>query len=71
MEHMTTADMKVKALAPWFGGKRTLAPRVIAELGEHRDYWEPFCGSMAVLLAKPVATYETVQAEKQPGYKGE
>ena len=42
--------MKVTALAPWFGGKRTLAPKVIELLGEHRTYVEPFCGSMAVLL---------------------
>lgn len=53
-------DMPIKAIAPWFGGKRTLAPTIIAELGEHRAYWEPFCGSMAVLLAKPPASMETV-----------
>lgn len=53
-------DMKIKAICPWFGGKRTLAPRIVAELGEHRAYWEPFCGSMAVLLAKPLASMETV-----------
>jgi DNA adenine methylase len=41
-------DMPIKAIAPWFGGKRTLAPRITAELGAHRAYWEPFCGSMAV-----------------------
>jgi DNA adenine methylase len=52
--------MKIKALAPWFGSKRTLAPAIIAELGPHRAYWEPFCGSMAVLLEKPPATMETV-----------
>lgn len=52
--------MTIKALAPWFGGKRTLAPRIVAELGEHRAYWEPCCGSMAVLLAKPEAPMETV-----------
>ncbi len=33
---------------------------IVAELGEHKAYWEPFCGSMAVLLAKPVAGHETV-----------
>lgn len=55
-----TDDMPIKALAPWFGGKRTLAPRIVAELGEHRAYWEPFCGSMAVLMAKPPASMETV-----------
>lgn len=54
------ADMKISALAPWFGGKRTLATTIIAELGEHRAYWEPFCGSMAVLLAKEPASMETV-----------
>lgn len=52
--------MTITALAPWFGGKRTLAPEIIAELGPHRVYWEPFCGSMAVLLAKPPASMETV-----------
>lgn len=50
----------ITAIAPWFGGKRTLAPRIVAELGEHRVYWEPFCGSMAVLLAKPPCVMETV-----------
>jgi DNA adenine methylase len=53
-------DMKIGALAPWFGGKRTLAPVIVAELGKHRAYWEPFCGSMAVLLAKPRAGMEVV-----------
>jgi len=52
--------MKISALLPYFGSKRTLAPRIVAELGPHRSYWEPFCGSMAVLLAKPVCSQETV-----------
>lgn len=52
--------MKITALAPWFGSKRTLAPRIAAECGPHRAYWEPFCGSMAVLLAKPECSQETV-----------
>ncbi len=51
---------KIKALAPWFGGKRTLAPKIIAEIGPHSAYWEPFCGSCAVLMAKPPAMMETV-----------
>lgn len=54
------AQAKITALAPWFGSKRTLAPKIIAALGPHTAYWEPFCGSMAVLLAKPRATMETV-----------
>ncbi len=56
----TTSDMKVTAIAPWYGGKRTMAPVIIEELGPHRAYWEPFCGSMAVLLAKPPSGMETV-----------
>ncbi len=50
----------VTALVPWFGSKRTLAPTIVSELGQHRAYWEPFCGSMAVLLAKPPSASETV-----------
>src|SRR5688572_31765712 len=52
--------MTIGAIAPWFGSKRTLAPRIVKALGPHQAYWEPFCGSMAVLLAKPLATMETV-----------
>lgn len=52
--------MTITAIAPWFGSKRTLAPRIIEELGPHSAYWEPFCGSMAVLMAKPAASMETV-----------
>ncbi len=52
--------MKIAALAPWFGSKRTMAPTIISELGPHNAYWEPFCGSMAVLLAKPKCRMETV-----------
>ena len=51
--------MKIRALAPWYGSKRTLAPRIVAELGPHGFYVEPFCGSLAVLLAKPIAGMET------------
>jgi DNA adenine methylase len=54
------AEMKIKAIAPWFGGKRNLAGEIIRALGPHRTYWEPFCGSMAVLLAKEPCSMETV-----------
>lgn len=53
-------EMKITAIAPWFGGKRNLAGRIVAALGKHRAYWEPFCGSMAVLLAKEPSSFETV-----------
>lgn len=52
--------MKIGALAPWFGGKRTMAPAIVQELGPHTQYFEPFCGSMAVLFAKPASQKETV-----------
>ncbi len=56
----STKDMPIKALAPWFGGKRNLAPTIVAELGEHRVYWEPFCGGMPILLLKEPCVMETV-----------
>ena len=52
--------MKIKSIAPWFGGKRTLAPIIVRELGPHKQYFEPFCGSAAVLFAKPQTGYETI-----------
>lgn len=52
--------MKISAVVPWYGSKRTLAQRIVAELGPHRSYWDIFCGSMAVLLAKPECSSETV-----------
>lgn len=52
--------MKIKAIAPWFGGKRTMAPLIVEELGKHTQYFEPFCGSMAVLFAKEPSRQETV-----------
>jgi len=57
---MTESATRIKAIAPWFGGKRNLAQRIVELLGPHRVYWEPFCGSMAVLMAKPPCTMETV-----------
>lgn len=52
--------MKVGALIPWAGSKRTIAAAIDDALGDHRAYFEPFCGSMAPLLAKRRATMETV-----------
>ncbi len=49
----------ITAIAPWFGSKRNLASRIVEAIGKHTAYWEPFCGSLAVLLAKPVSTMET------------
>lgn len=52
--------MKIRALAPWFGGKRTLAADIVAELGPHTQFFDPFCGGMSIILAKPPSQKETV-----------
>lgn len=52
--------MPIKAIAPWYGSKRGLAPEIVRQLGPHRVYWEPFCGSLSVLLAKEPVGAETV-----------
>lgn len=44
----------------YFGGKTTLAERIVRLLPEHGHYVEPFAGSLAVLLAKPPTKLETV-----------
>jgi DNA adenine methylase len=48
------------AILPWYGAKRALAAEIVQELGVHNRYWEPFCGSMAVLFAKPPSQFECV-----------
>jgi len=57
---MEAWPMKISAVAAYLGGKRTLAPVIVRELGPHSQYFEPFCGSCAVLLAKEPAQKETV-----------
>ncbi len=52
--------MHITALLPWFGGKRTMAPSIVAELGPHRYYFEACCGSMAVLFAMKPSSHEIV-----------
>lgn len=52
--------MKLTCLAPWMGSKRTLAPRIVTELGTHSYYFEACAGSMAVLFAKEPTGHETV-----------
>jgi len=38
---------------PYFGGKRDIAREIWRRFGSPRQYIEPFCGSLAVMLAKP------------------
>lgn len=45
---------------PYFGGKITLASAIADLLPAHQHYVEPYCGSLAVLLAKTPVRMETV-----------
>ena len=45
----------LKAPFPYFGGKSRIAAAVWQRLGDVPNYIEPFCGSCAVLLARPSA----------------
>jgi hypothetical protein len=46
---------------PYFGGKRRAAQLVWDALGDPGGYVEPFCGSAAVLLARPRFTGRRVE----------
>jgi Site-specific DNA methylase len=51
----------IKSPYPYFGGKQRVANTIWQGLGEVSNYVEPFCGSLAVLLANPkVPKIETV-----------
>jgi hypothetical protein len=45
--------MKLKSPFPYFGGKSRVAAEVLRRFGDVKTYVEPFCGSCAVLLARP------------------
>lgn len=52
--------MKITAIAPWFGSKRTLGPEIVRQLGPHNYYFEGCAGSLSVILAKEPSEHETV-----------
>ncbi|MGI5222203.1 DNA adenine methylase [Nocardia sp. CA-290969] len=45
---------------PYYGGKMSVADRIVELLPAHRHYVEPFAGSLSVLLAKVPTPFETV-----------
>lgn len=45
---------------PYYGSKQTIGPRIASMLGPHEHYVEPYCGSLAVLLAKRPSRMETI-----------
>lgn len=54
-------NSKIKSPYPFFGGKSKVAPIIWSGLGNITNYVEPFCGSLAVLLASPkIAKIETI-----------
>lgn len=51
----------ITRIVPWFGAKAMMAIKhIVPEIGGHKNYIEPFCGSCSVLMAKPQVAYETV-----------
>lgn len=55
-----TAVNQITATLPYLGCKRTFAPVIVEEIGEHSAYWDLCCGSLAPLFAKPLCPMETV-----------
>lgn len=53
-------SMPIKCIAPWAGGKRRLAKRIVELLGDHTHYAEVFVGGCSILPAKPRCEIEVV-----------
>jgi DNA adenine methylase len=55
-----SGEMEITSILPYFGAKRTMAPIIATELGLHQCYYEPFCGSLSVIMEKMKARTEVV-----------
>lgn len=60
MSREVVMSRAVNAVVPYYGAKRQMAKAVVDALGPHQSYLEPFCGSLAVVLAKPKSRMEVV-----------
>ncbi len=52
------AKARLRSPYPYFGGKSAIARMVWERFGAVRNYVEPFCGSLAMLLARPATHFE-------------
>ena len=50
---MSAVQAPLKAPLPYFGGKSRAAELIWSRFGDVQNYVDPFCGSLAVLLARP------------------
>jgi len=69
----TVKDKEPKPLTapfPYFGGKSKIAPEVWQRFGNPDNYVEPFGGSLAVLLARPVEHKWWLKKETVGDYSG-
>lgn len=53
-------EMIIKSIAPWYGSKRTLAPRIIEQFGDHKSFADSACGSCAVPLGKSICRQQNI-----------
>lgn len=60
MTDNASGQTPVRPPLTYFGGKQTLAGWIVSHMPDHDAFVEPFAGSLAVLLAKPVAVREVV-----------
>jgi len=58
----------LKAPFPYFGGKMKIAAKVWDALGDPKHYIEPFFGSGAVLLARPIRDRRTETVNDKDGF---
>lgn len=56
-----TVTKEPRAPFPYFGGKRNAAQMVWDAFGDPQHYAEPFCGSCAMLLARPASHVRKVE----------